>query len=181
MRLRLSATALALAALALGGCASVQDASAPNTLVAAKVAVAPSMSAGASDAAWASAKPLSVNLSGGANFGGKGSTTATLKAVYTGDMIYMLIQYADPTNSMRRGPYQKQADGSWKKLSDPADKGGDDNVYYEDKWAMIWHINNSIKGFDQKGCACHVPRRRRQALRQQVHRRARARSATCGT
>jgi hypothetical protein len=59
---------------------------------------------------------------------------------------------------MRRGPYQKQADGSWKKLKDPADKGGDDNVYYEDKWAMIWNINNSIANFDKKGCAvfCHL-------------------------
>jgi DNA-binding beta-propeller fold protein YncE len=45
-------------------------------------------------------------------------------------MIYFLIQYADPTESKRRAPYQKQPDGSWKKLSDPNDKGGDDNVVY---------------------------------------------------
>jgi hypothetical protein len=46
----------------------------------------------------------------------------------------------------------------WKKLKDPNDKGGDDNVYYEDKWAMIWNINDSIVNFDKKGCAvaCHV-------------------------
>jgi hypothetical protein len=70
----------------------------------------------------------------------------------------MLVQYRDPSDSRRRGPYQKQADGSWKKLVDPADKGGDDNVYYEDKWAMLWPINNSVKGFETKGCAvmCHV-------------------------
>ena len=37
----------------------------------------------------------------------------------------------------------KQADGSWKKLKDPADKGGDDNVYYEDKWAMLWPTNEA--------------------------------------
>ncbi|MBK7591501.1 MAG: hypothetical protein IPI27_09335 [Betaproteobacteria bacterium] len=123
-----------------------------------KVANAPSMTAGASDAAWASAKPLSIKLSGGANFGGTGSTTATLKAVYTSDTLYMLIQYADPTNSQRRGPYQKQADGSWKKLVDPADKGGDDNVYYEDKWAFLWPINNSVKDFAEIGCGamCHT-------------------------
>jgi hypothetical protein len=59
---------------------------------------------------------------------------------------------------VRRGPYQKQADGSWKKLKDPADKGGDDNIYYEDKWAMMWPINNSVKAFDKEGCAatCHL-------------------------
>ena len=73
-------------------------------------------------------------------------------------MIYFLVQYADPSNSIRRGPFQKQADGSWKKLVDPADKGGDDNVYYEDKWAMLWNINNSTAGFNEQGCAvtCHA-------------------------
>ena len=101
---------------------------------------------------------MSVKLSGGANFGGTGETTATLKAVTSGDMIYFLLQYADPTQSIRRGPLQKQADGSWKKLSDPNDKGGDDNVYYEDKWSIIWNVNDSIAGFNQNGCAvlCHV-------------------------
>ena len=28
-------------------------------------------------------------------------------------------------------------------LVDPNDKGGDDSVYYEDKWAMIWNIERS--------------------------------------
>jgi uncharacterized protein YceK len=156
-RLLLSATSLAVAGLFLSGCGSVQEQVAPNTLVAARVAAAPDMNALASDPAWAKARSLSVPLSGGANFGGKGETTATLKAVYAGDMLYMLVQYADPTDSQRRGPYQKQADGSWKKLVDPADKGGDDNIYYEDKWAMIWPIDNSIKGFETQGCAvlCH--------------------------
>jgi hypothetical protein len=73
-------------------------------------------------------------------------------------MLYMLIQYNDPTDSRQRGPFQKQADGSWKKLSDPKNKGGDDNVYYEDKWAFLWPINNSVKGFEQSGCGamCHA-------------------------
>ncbi len=86
----------------------------------------------------------------------------------------MLIQYTDPTNSVRRGPYQKQADGSWKKLKDPADKGGDDNVYYEDKWAMLWPVNEATaKPFDKEGCAMRLPRRADQTLRQQVHESAR--------
>jgi hypothetical protein len=137
----------------------VQDAAAPNTLVAVKAAAAPNLAAGASDPVWARARGLTVPLSGGTNFaGGKGETTATLKAAWAGDTLYMLVQYADPTDSRRRGPYQKQADGSWKKLKDPADKGGDDNVYYEDKWAMLWPIGNSVKGFQTKGCAvmCHT-------------------------
>ncbi|MBL8349396.1 MAG: hypothetical protein JNL87_03715 [Burkholderiaceae bacterium] len=159
---RLSASALAAALSVLAGCTAVQESTPPNTLVAAKVGSAPNMAAGAADPVWAAARPLTVALTDGANFGArpgeKGDTKATLKAVYAGDMLYLLIQHADPTLSKRRGPYQKQADGSWKKLTDPEDKGGDDNVYYEDKWAMLWPIDNSIKAFDKEGCAalCHL-------------------------
>ena len=159
MKAHLTALSILIAAGLLAGCANKQEATAPNVLVAAKVATPPVLDGDASDAVWASAKPITVALTGGMNFaGGKGETTATLKAVYSGDRVYFLVQYDDPTNSVRRGPFQKQADGSWKKLKDPADKGGDDNVYYEDKWAMIWNINNSIVNFDKKGCAaaCHL-------------------------
>jgi hypothetical protein len=157
MSMRLLISAVGLAALALTGCQSVQEKVAPNTLVATKVAAAPNAAQLAADPVWAKAQPLAVALSDGVNFGGKGQTDATLKAVYTADTLYMLVQYKDPTNSVRRGPYQKQADGSWVQLKSAANKGGDENQYYEDKWAMIWPINNSIKGFEEQGCAvlCH--------------------------
>ncbi|HJV95687.1 MAG TPA: ethylbenzene dehydrogenase-related protein [Albitalea sp.] len=157
MKKSVFATVIGVAVLAMTGCQTAKDQAAPNTLVAAKASAAPDLNAGAADPAWAKARALTVPLTDGANFGGKGETAVTLKAVYSADMLYMLVQYADPTHSVRRGPYQKQADGSWKKLKDPADKGGDDNVYYEDKWAMIWPIDNSIKAFDKEGCAamCH--------------------------
>jgi Ethylbenzene dehydrogenase len=150
-------TRLCLLAPMLVAAAFAFPASAADTLTAIKVAKSPDPAAGAADPAWAKAKALKVPLTGGMNFKG-GKTTATLKAVYTGDMIYMLLQYNDPTESVRRFPYQKQADGSWTKLRDANDKGGDDNVYYEDKFALIWNIGNSIKGFSQQGCtaACHA-------------------------
>jgi hypothetical protein len=151
--------ALSTLGLALAGCVTKDEAAAPNILVAAKAAVAPVLDGNANDPAWAAARPLTVKLSDGMNFaGGKGETTATLKAVHSGDMVYFLVQYADPTQSVRRGPFQKQADGSWKKLVDPANKGGDENIYYEDKWAMIWNIGNSIADWDKMGCgvSCHA-------------------------
>jgi hypothetical protein len=128
-----------------------------NVLTATKVAEAPKLTALASDPVWLKASPLTVKLNGGKNFA-DGSTEATLKTVYTSDTLYLLLQYKDPTQSVRRFPYQKQADGSWKKLVDPADKGGDDNIYYEDKYAFIWNINKSIKNFDGVGCfaMCHM-------------------------
>jgi Ethylbenzene dehydrogenase len=133
------------------------EASAADPVMAVKVAKAPDLAAGAADPAWAQAKAVTVALAGGKNFK-DGKTTATIKAVYTGDMLYMLVQYDDPTESVRRSPYQKQPDGSWKKVSDPDDKGGDNNKFYEDKFALIWNIGNSIKNFSQMGCmaTCHV-------------------------
>jgi hypothetical protein len=157
MRRHLIPFSLTAAALALAACTTATAPASTETLVAAKAAAAPALDGNANDAVWASAKPLTIALEDGKNFAdGKGVTNATLKAVYAGDTLYMLIQYADPTLSLRRGPYQKQADGSWKKLVDPANKGGDDNVYYEDKWAIIWNI--SMVDFPAKGCGvtCHL-------------------------
>ncbi|WP_284614830.1 ethylbenzene dehydrogenase-related protein [Aquabacterium humicola] len=156
---RLTTLAVAASFALLGACESPSppQKAPPNTLVALKTGTAPNPAAGAADPVWSRALPLEVALSDGANFGGTGSTTATLRAAYTGDTLYMLVQYKDPTHSIRRGPYQKQADGSWLQLKDAANKGGDENTYYEDKWAFIWPIANSIKGFDDQGCAalCH--------------------------
>jgi ethylbenzene dehydrogenase len=143
------------AALSLTGYAF--SATAADVLTAANVTNPPVLTAGATDPAWKAAKPLKVNLAGGEHLK-NGGTTATLKAVYSGDMLYVLLQYTDPTESVRRFPYQKQTDGKWKKLVDAADKGGDDNMYYEDKFAFIWNIGGSIKGFASQGCMalCHV-------------------------
>ncbi len=162
MKRKLLIAMMGSALLALAGCQAVQDNLSPDALVARFTATAPDLAAGAADPVWAKASPLTAALTGGANFGAKpgekGETVVTLKAAYSADMLYMLIQYKDPTNSVRRMPYQKQADGSWKKLSDPADKGGDDNLYYEDKWAMLWPVNEATATqFAKEGCAmaCH--------------------------
>lgn len=155
----------ALAALPLSACTTpdITSGSPPGnpsdrTLVAAEAAIAPTLDGKADDAAWRAAQPLAFTVYGGRNFAGTGETRVTMKAVTRGESIYFLIQYADPTESLRRGPYQKQADGSWKKVKDPADKGGDDNAFYEDKWSIIWNINDSIAGFNENGCAvfCHA-------------------------
>ncbi len=162
MKTKLLTAVMGTTVLALAGCQSVEEKVAPDSLVATFTTVAPDLAAGAADPLWAKARPLSAELTGGVNFGAKpgskGESKVTLKAAYTADMLYMLVQYKDPTNSVRRMPYQKQVDGSWMKLKDAADKGGDDNMYYEDKWAMLWPTNEATaKQFDKEGCAmaCH--------------------------
>jgi hypothetical protein len=124
-----------------------------NVLVAKKVVTAPALD-GVMEDVWKQAPPLTVKVVGGRNLP-KG-TEVTLRALYAGDTVYFLVQYADPTQSFRRAPWQKQSDGSWKNLKDPNDKGGDNNLYYEDKFAWIWNI--STPDFEKKGClaACHT-------------------------
>lgn len=146
------AALLVTAGLAVGPLAA--PAEAQNVLVARKAAAAPTLD-GQMEALWKDAKPLAVKVSGGRNLSG-GSTEVTLRALYSGDTIYFLVQYRDPTESVRRSPWVKQADGSWQKLRDPNDKGGDNNLYYEDKLAILWNI--SSPAFEQRGCfsGCHA-------------------------
>ncbi len=123
-----------------------------GTLTSVKVATAPAID-GTPEAIWDQATAMTVNVAGGAN---AGTHTVTLKSVYTGDSVYFLATWNDLTESLQRVPWVKQADGKWKQLKDPDDKGGDNNKYYEDKFAQIWNINTPT--FDASGCfaLCHA-------------------------
>lgn len=112
-----------------------------NILTSKKAATPPTLD-GTVDELWSQAMPLTVQLFNGANFPPDGSTTVTLRSVYSGDMVYFLVQWNDSTKSLRRSPWVKQKDGSWKTLKDPNDKGGDNNLYYEDKFAFLWNISS---------------------------------------
>ena len=126
-----------------------------GALVAYPIDAAPTLDGVADDAAWANAQETVISVAGGAN---NFAVDAKLKAVYSGDTVYFVLSYADPTESWFRSPWQKQEDGTWKQIKDPNDKGGDNNTVYEDKFAFIWPINNSIKSFETTGCfvACHA-------------------------
>jgi Ethylbenzene dehydrogenase len=125
-----------------------------NILVSKKVVAAPSMEPVMGEA-WKDAAPLTFKAIGGKNLQG-GSTEVTMRSVHTEEMVYFLVEYKDPSLSAKREPWQKQAGGSWTKLKDPNDKGGDNNLYYEDKLSLFWNI--SSPAFEQKGCqsACHT-------------------------
>jgi len=140
--------------VAVGVLVGQPEAQQKNILVSKKVAAGPTVDGTMKDV-WQGAAPLTVKALGGKNLPG-GSTEVTIRSLYTEDMVYFLVQYKDPTDSVQREPWQKQADGSWKQLKDPDDKGGDNNKYYEDKLAILWNI--SSPAFEQKGClaACHT-------------------------
>lgn len=121
-------------------------------LTAVPITEAPVLDGVIDDAAWADAPTLEVETRRGAN---DSATEITLRAVYTEDMVYFVAQWEDPTQSFLRSPWELQADGTWVQLRDPDDQGGDNNLWYEDKFAMIWNIN--ITDFEYDGCftACH--------------------------
>ncbi|MCX9009589.1 MAG: ethylbenzene dehydrogenase-related protein [Candidatus Methanoperedens sp.] len=122
------------------------------TLTSVKVDVAPVID-GMPEAVWDEATATTINVAGGAN---TGSHTVTLKSIYTDDSVYFLATWNDPTQSLRREPWIKQPNGTWVQLKDPDDKGGDNNKYYEDKFAQIWNINTP--SFENSGCLalCHA-------------------------
>lgn len=125
-----------------------------DALVSVKVDSAPELDGTGDDEVWNDAPETVVSVTEGAN---ESATDVVMKSVYTDDSVSFLMTWEDPTQSFLRSPWEKQG-GSWKQLSDPNDKGGDNNVWYEDKFAMIWPIGNSIEGFDDQGCqtACHL-------------------------
>lgn len=109
---------------------------------------------GSAEAMWDDVPAITVAAFGGAN---AGNHEITLKSVYTNDAVHFLVQWTDATHSLQRFPWVKQEDGTWLHLNDGSDH--DENLYYEDKFAFIWNINNSINGFNEgQGCfaTCHV-------------------------
>jgi hypothetical protein len=124
----------------------------PNTVLSVEVSTAPVLD-GQPEALWNGADSITIPVSGGAN---AGATEVSLKSVYTEDSVYFLAQWADPTESLRRMPWQKQSDGSWTKLTTSTTH--QENTNYEDKLAFIWNIDDSIAGFNQQGCmvTCHA-------------------------
>jgi len=121
--------------------------------------VAAPISLDMNDAAWAKAKEIVVPMGETpyqpTGYKGMLKTTASVKSLHDDKNIYLKVQYDDPTMSTDRFPWQKQADGSWKQLKN-TDQAGQENDYYEDKFAVMWNI--STKGFEKKGCAiaCHI-------------------------
>ncbi|GAB6190840.1 ethylbenzene dehydrogenase-related protein [Desulfocastanea catecholica] len=140
---------------ALGTTAYAAD----KTLISTKTG-SPIVLDGLADKAWDTAKAITVTVdelpyepSNG--YPGMQKTDVSIKSLYDDKNVYYLITYKDPTKSLARFPWVKQADGSWKKLA-KKDDTGHDNTYYEDKLAMFWNINT--KGFEAEGCmiACHL-------------------------
>ena len=126
------------------------------------------------DVVWGQAPAVQLRVTGGWGE----AEYVTVKAAYDATYLYMLVSWDDDKESIRRQPWVKQADGSWKVLDAklPAPAIGmtwqqymgtsfndeDPAKYaYEDKLAIMWNTygTSTLAGFDQSGCAvtCHDP------------------------
>lgn len=149
---------LGIALLALAGVSAVH--AAPGMHLQSARTDRPAVIDGIQDPAWDKAEPLALTLdelpykpSNG--YDGMKSTQAELRSLHDGEHVYFLVRYQDPSESLLRFPWVKQADGSWKQTA-LKDSTGHDNTWYEDKLAMFWNINQ--EGFEKKGCdmSCHL-------------------------
>lgn len=127
-----------------------------NSLTVIKTTTAPTIDGKASEDFWGNAPEMTATLSNAGitqgGTGGKyenGSTTVSAKAVYDSENLYLLLRFKDPTESKARGPWILEGG----KLVSKAY-----NEYYEDKFAILWNIKDSVKGFNEQGCmiTCHA-------------------------
>lgn len=149
---------LVVAALSLSMLAELPEAEAgvEATLVTVAVTTGPMVDGDATDTVWADATAVTVEAEDGINFGTTGKSMVTIKSVYTTDTIYFLFQWDDPTYSVARFPWvYNDTTMEWSQLGDTTTH--DENVWYEDKFAVIWNINDSIEDFNLEGCnvVCH--------------------------
>jgi hypothetical protein len=96
---------------------------------------APILDGDAPDAAWRSAKPVTVLTGFGGNLGGKGNSAVEIRAVHDGKWIYFRFTWADPTRSLKHLPLVKREDG-WHVLQDRYDRA-DERSFFEDKFAVL--------------------------------------------
>ena len=124
------------AGLATAAVVYVADGQTLNTLVLAKVAVAPLLDGDASDAIWQKSPEVVVPTSRGFNLtGGSGAVDVHVRALHDGQKAYFLFRWKDPTRSQKHIPLIKTAEG-WKLLHTNY-YNNDENEFYEDKFAVM--------------------------------------------
>jgi hypothetical protein len=144
-----------------------------TTLVSVKTTTAPTID-GTIDAAWANATSISFSPTvpdpGNGLFTGYNGEQypATLRSMYDANNIYFLLEVKDASQSVNAAPWyfnpslNVTGKTGWQK--EPNGKSLDVNgnllrdSYGEDKFAMLWNIDNSTPKFATQTCyaSCHV-------------------------
>jgi len=144
-----------------------------TTLVSYKTTTAPAID-GVIDPVWDNAAKININPTvpdpGNGLFTGYNgqSYPATLRSMYDDKYIYFLLEYADDTKSVNISPWYfdpaANVTGKTGWAQEPSSKTFDANGaltrdgWGEDKFAMLWNIDNSTPKFAAQTCyaSCHV-------------------------
>ena len=136
-------------------------------LVSVKVTTAPAID-GTVDAMWASHPVLEFStavpeVTGDVFRGYTGNIIPSVKmrSAYDASNIYLLVEWTDPTQSLKRSPWYfdavtkrwAQESGTFGFSSSPYRP-----PFYEDKISFLWNINNSVSGWNSATCykSCHT-------------------------
>lgn len=136
-------------------------------LVSEKTATVPSID-GTIDAMWANSSILQFStavpeVTGDVfrGYTGKIIPSVKMRSAYDATNIYFLVEWADPTQSLKRNPwYFDPATKRW--IQESGTYGFTSSPYrppfYEDKLAFLWNINNSVSGWNSATCykSCHT-------------------------
>jgi hypothetical protein len=119
-----------------------------NHLESLEVTSSPNIDGSSSDATWENAPELKVQTKDGPEI--------SLRSVYTADSLYMLISWSDETESIKKNMWVYNGT-KWDHLKEQKVYEPEPTKLDEDRLAIHWPINDSIKGFADKGCllVCH--------------------------
>jgi hypothetical protein len=119
-----------------------------GNLISVKVTSSPKLDGSGSDAVWRDAPELKVQAKDGPEI--------SLKSVYTSDSLYMLVSWEDETESVNKSMWVHSGT-KWDRLKDLKSYEDKPTKADEDRLTIHWPINDSIKGFAEKGCLviCH--------------------------
>ncbi len=139
-----------------------------TTLLSKKVSAAPVLD-GTVDAMWENAPKLSAETvvpdPGGHDFRSLIGTysNVTLRSVYDAENIYFLAEWDDPSHSVARQPwYFNPTTKLWATESGEITFNANGSIaraaFGEDKFGMLWNVNNSVVGWDNATCfkSCHT-------------------------
>jgi hypothetical protein len=106
-------------------------------LVSVRAGEAPQVDGSDGDPAWNDAPALTIETRGGAN---QSATHLTVQSVYDDETVTFLLRWADPTESFLFHPWEMQPDRSWSPIRGQDQREGDENVFYEDQFALVWPL-----------------------------------------
>jgi hypothetical protein len=139
---------ISLIATALVSSGLLLAAGGEGNLISVKVTFSPKLDGSGDDAAWRNAPELKAQAKNGPEI--------SLRSIYTSDSLYMLISWEDETKSVNKNMWIYEGK-KWDHLKEQRIYEAKPTNSGEDRLALNWPINDSIKGFAEKGCLliCH--------------------------